>query len=154
MSLGPYTAIYLAAKYPDTIGEYGLFLSGCGNTWPEYGSWPAWGYGIFIFLRNSLLVAVPARVRDWIFKKVGIEVNESLYEDMRARSNYRLAYFVLGTLTEIGSSTANNEGWKVACEGVRARACGVAGVLEDGEEGSRVWVVSSEKATLKVGLSS
>ena len=49
MSLGAYTAIHLAAKYPDTIGEYGLFLSGCGHTWPEYGSWSAWVYGMFIF---------------------------------------------------------------------------------------------------------
>ena len=53
---------------------------------------------------------------------------------MRVRSNYRLEHSVKGALTEIGSSTANNEGWKVACEGARVRACGVAGALEDGEE--------------------
>jgi pimeloyl-ACP methyl ester carboxylesterase len=31
MSLGGYTSIYMAAKYPHLIGKGGLFLSGCGR---------------------------------------------------------------------------------------------------------------------------
>jgi pimeloyl-ACP methyl ester carboxylesterase len=32
MSLGGYTSIYMAAKYPHLIGKGGLFLSGCGRS--------------------------------------------------------------------------------------------------------------------------
>jgi pimeloyl-ACP methyl ester carboxylesterase len=39
MSLGGYTSIYLASKYPELIGERGLFVSGCGQGWPPAGGW-------------------------------------------------------------------------------------------------------------------
>ena len=61
---------------------------------------------------------------------------KDLIRTRKARSTHRLAQSVMKTLTEIGSTTVSNEGWKVACEGVGARACVIAGGLEDSEEGS------------------
>jgi pimeloyl-ACP methyl ester carboxylesterase len=138
MSLGAYVAIYMAGKTPEIIGENGMFLSGCGQSWPQHGSWTMWAYGLFPFLRNSILSGIPKASCNWIFKKAGLDVNERLYEDMKARSTYQLAQSVMEALTEVGSSAANTEGWKVACESVQARACVVAGILEDREEECRL----------------
>lgn len=49
MSLGGYTSIYLAQKYPQLIGDGGLFVSGIGQGWPKKGSWMSWVYGCVLF---------------------------------------------------------------------------------------------------------
>src|SRR5450756_1293621 len=50
LSLGGYTAIYTAQKYPNLIGTGGLFLSGCGRLFPRPESVLTWATGFALAL--------------------------------------------------------------------------------------------------------
>jgi pimeloyl-ACP methyl ester carboxylesterase len=50
MSLGGYVAIYMAQRYPDVIGQGGLFVSGCGRPWPQPSGVMMWASGLVMFL--------------------------------------------------------------------------------------------------------
>lgn len=137
MSLGGYIAIYMVSRYPDIVGDHGVFLTGCGQSWPRPGTWGIWAYGVFIFLRNWVLTGLPKGASEWVFKQAGMDMNDGLYSDMIAASTYQFSQTVMEALAIIGSSAGEVDGWKVASESVGVRACIIAGVLEDSEKDCR-----------------
>jgi pimeloyl-ACP methyl ester carboxylesterase len=62
MSLGGYTSIYLASKYPELIGEKGLFVSGCWQGWPPAGGWMSWAYGLVLFCSGWISTHLPPSI--------------------------------------------------------------------------------------------
>ncbi|KAG9236753.1 Alpha/Beta hydrolase protein [Amylocarpus encephaloides] len=130
MSLGGYTAIYLAQKHPELIGD--LFISGVGQSWPKPGTWTSSANASVMFLSSSGLTSLPKGVFDWISTKAGLSVHEGLYADMKARASYQLTLAVLSMLGEDG-----DENWNYRFERVGKRSVVVAGVLDDGEEACR-----------------
>jgi pimeloyl-ACP methyl ester carboxylesterase len=131
MSLGGYTATYLAQKYPDIVGAGGLFISGCGRSWPAPGSWMTWASGLVLFFTGWVSTHVPKSIWDWICRMAELEVTDALYADMKASSSYKLGQTVAEALSEDLDSEQN---WPAMCAKVRARTCIIAGLLDDGEK--------------------
>ena len=59
MSLGGYTAIYMAQKYPNLVRTGGLFLSGCGRPSPRPGGLLTWANGFALALAGWTLRCLP-----------------------------------------------------------------------------------------------
>jgi len=133
MSLGGYISIYLANKYPDVVGKGGLFVSGCGQTWPKPGSWRTWLNGFAMLLSSFVLTYLPRFLLMWMLTKSDLKVSEELLGDVRAGARYSLGRAVMEALAT-PSGAGGEDGWKPLYEGVNARTCIVAGVLEDSEK--------------------
>ncbi|KAH6678521.1 Alpha/Beta hydrolase protein [Halenospora varia] len=154
LSLGGYTAIYTAQKYPDIVGEGGLFVSGCAHTVGTAGSWKSWGLGCVMFFGNSFLFSLPKSAFDWFITKRGLQVNEDLYKAMTHGANYALSQAISGLLAE----GVNDEGkslWRSRFEKTQARTCIVAGGLEDPvpecmERGKQLRVSNLQSQAFKV----
>lgn len=125
LSLGGYTSIYLAQKYPGIVSE-GVFVTGCGHSWPSPNSVKSWGIAMLMFLFNAFIMSLPRQVFEWLAEKRGLKVNDDLYEAMKLGVNYRLARTISRTLGEEGGET-----WKERYEKVQARTCIVAGATHD-----------------------
>ncbi|KAH8665846.1 Alpha/Beta hydrolase protein [Tricladium varicosporioides] len=154
LSLGGYTAIYTAHKYPDIIGEGGLFVSGCAHTVGTTGSWKSWGLGCVMFFGNSFLFSLPKSAFDWFITKRGLQVNEDLYEAMAHGANYALSQAISGLLAD-GVNNEGNPLWQGRFENIQARTCIVAGGLEDPvtnctERGKQLRVSNPQSQAFKV----
>lgn len=130
LSLGGYVAIFLAQRYPDLIGDGGLFITGCGRPWSAPGSWMTWASGLVLFSSVWLLTHMSKVWFEWIYEKFGLRVRDELFEDMKATATYRLGQAVAENLSENAHTDRN---WKVASERTSARTCVVAGALDDSE---------------------
>lgn len=135
LSLGGYVAIFLAQKYPNIIGQDGLFVTGCGRPWPAPGSWMTWASGLVLFLSVWSLTHMSKTSFEWIYEKFGLRVEDELFEDMKATANYRLGQAVAENLSENAQTDRN---WKVISERTSARACVVTGALDDGEKDASI----------------
>lgn len=132
MSLGAYTSVYTAAKYPDVVGKGGLFLSGCGRVFPTPGSWGAWLNTVAGFLSALFLACLPEILLRWMLMKMGLQVNDELRGDMRAAA--RLGGQGIMEALSVASGPGGEDGWKAVFERVGVRTCVVAGVLDDKEK--------------------
>jgi len=132
MSLGAYTAIYMADRYPDIVGAGGLFVSGCGRVFPAPGSWGAWLNSVAGFLSTSLLTCLPEFLLRWMLTKMGLQVNDALRGDMIAAA--RSGGQGIMEALSVAPGPGGEDGWKAVFERVRARTCVVAGVRGDKEE--------------------
>ena len=132
MSLGGYTAIYTAQKYPNLVGTGGLFLSGCGRAFPRPGSFLTWATGFALALAGWTLRYLPNSLFQWVFNYSVVKVSEELLADLRAPSPYRLGQTVAKELAEGPDDSTRN--WKWLSERVAVRSCVVAGVLDDGKK--------------------
>ncbi|KAF4634043.1 hypothetical protein G7Y89_g4053 [Cudoniella acicularis] len=130
LSLGGYTAIYTAQKYPEIIGEGGLFVSGCAHTVFSPGSYKSWGLGCVMFLGNWVITGLPKSAFDWFVTKRGLQINVDLYEAMRKASNYPLGQAVSNTLGDEMDEEGKSV-WEGRFERTQARTCIVAGALDD-----------------------
>ncbi|KAF8867270.1 alpha/beta-hydrolase [Acephala macrosclerotiorum] len=136
MSLGGYTAIAMAQKYPNIIGEAGLFVSGCARPWPARDTFLGWGSGLMLFLTGWISTHLPRSWWLWICNKVGLKVVDELYLDMRAASSYRLGQAVVNNLAEDKSIKEKN--WEGLCELTTARTCIVAGANGDSVQDTEI----------------
>ncbi|PMD34601.1 alpha/beta-hydrolase [Hyaloscypha variabilis F] len=132
MSLGGYTAIYMAQKYPNLVGTGGLFLSGCGRPFPRPGSFLIWVNGFVLALAGWTLRYLPTPLFQWVCNRSGVKISEELLADLRAPSPYRLGQMVAKQLAEDPDDSTRN--WGGLSERVVARSCIVAGVLDDGKK--------------------
>jgi pimeloyl-ACP methyl ester carboxylesterase len=132
MSLGGYTAIYMAQKYPNLVGTGGLFLSGCGRPFPRPGSFLTWANGFALALAGWTLRYLPKSLLLWVCNRSGVKVSEELLADLRTPSPYRLGQTVAKELAEDPDDSTSN--WGGLSEMVAARSCVVAGVLDDGKK--------------------
>ena len=64
MSMGGYTAIYIAQKYPNIVGD--LFVSGVGQKWPAAGTWMCSTYSSIMFLSSWTLTNIPKSAFNWL----------------------------------------------------------------------------------------
>jgi hypothetical protein len=69
LSLGGYTAMYLARKYPSLIGDSGIFVTGCARRWPKPGSAAAWMFGFVLFLLARTVANLPTPLQACICRK-------------------------------------------------------------------------------------
>ncbi|CZR61107.1 uncharacterized protein PAC_11003 [Phialocephala subalpina] len=113
MSLGGYTAIFMAQKYPNIIGEAGLFVSGCARPWPARGTVLGWANGLMLFLSG------------WI----SLEIVDELYLDMQAAASYGLGQTLVNNLAE--DKSIKDKNWEGLCELTIVRTCIVAGAKGD-----------------------
>jgi pimeloyl-ACP methyl ester carboxylesterase len=132
MSLGAYTSIYMADKYPDIVGVGGLFVSGCGRVFPTPGSWGTWLNSVASFLSTSFLTCLPEFLLRWMLTKMGLQVNDELRGDMRAAA--RSGGQGIMEALSVAPGPGGEDGWKAVFERARARTCVVAGVLDDKEK--------------------
>jgi len=132
MSLGGYTAIYAAQKYPHVIGTGGLFLTGCGKPWSRPGSFMTWASGLVLSLTGWMLHYLPKSLFRWVCKKTGVQISDELLADMKVASPYRLGQTVARAVAEDPANPERN--WRGLSERVTARTCVVAGLLDDGEK--------------------
>jgi pimeloyl-ACP methyl ester carboxylesterase len=130
MSLGGYTAIYMAQKYPDRVG--GLFLSGCGRPFPRPGSFLTWVNGFGLALAGWTLRYLPKSLFQWVCNRSGMKISDELLADLRAPSPYRLGQTVVKELSE--DPDDNSKNWGGLSKRVAVRSCVVAGVLDDGKK--------------------
>jgi len=133
MSLGGYTAIYAAQKYPNIIGAGGLFVSGCEKTWGKVGSWRTWVYGLTMTFSAWLLTHLPNSISEWVQKKAGLKVSPELYKDMKAAATIRMGQIVMNALAE-DMDPSETRGWVGRFENTKMRTCIVAGILDDDEK--------------------
>ncbi|KAH6681436.1 Alpha/Beta hydrolase protein [Halenospora varia] len=131
MSLGGYTTIYLAQRYPEVIND--LFISGVSQSWPKPGTWMSSGYGSVLALSSWGTTRLPKGAFDWLSSKADLKVNQDLYEDMALRASYELGTTVSSYLGEDGE-----ENWKTRCERVKARTCVCTATLGDPIEGGKM----------------
>ncbi|KAE8453731.1 hypothetical protein EG329_009242 [Mollisiaceae sp. DMI_Dod_QoI] len=136
MSLGGYTAIFMAQKYPDIIGEAGLFVSGCARPWPARGTFTGWASGVMLFLSGWITTHVPKSWWLWICGKMGLEVVDELYLDMQYASGYRLGKILVDNLAEDKSRMEKN--WEGLCELTTVRTCMVAGASGDSVQDTEI----------------
>jgi pimeloyl-ACP methyl ester carboxylesterase len=129
MSIGGHVAILMAHKYPDTIGDAGLFLSGCAHVWPARGSLKAWIIRIMISLTCWISTCVPKSWWLWYTKKMDINIVDELYLDYTASVGYRLGAAVFDNMTE--DMTIKERNWGGLFELTTARTCIVAGAKRD-----------------------
>jgi pimeloyl-ACP methyl ester carboxylesterase len=153
LSLGGYTAIYMAQKYPDLVGTGGLFLSGCGRPFPRPGSFMTWVNGFALCLAGCALRYVPTALFLWVCNKAGLQISEELLADLRAPSPYHLGQTVAKELAEDPKDNTRN--WGGLSEKVAARSCVVAGVIDDGakdclERGKQLRKGNHESMAFKV----
>jgi len=132
MSLGGYTAIFTAQKYPNLVGGGGLFLSGCGRSWPRLGSFMTWANGLLLSLSGWILRYLPKPVFQWMCDKSGVQISNELLADMKVAITYRMGQNVASKLAEDPSDGDRN--WRGLSERVTARTCVVAGIVDDGEK--------------------
>jgi pimeloyl-ACP methyl ester carboxylesterase len=132
MSLGGYTAIYMAQKYPNLVETGGLFLSGCGRPFPRPGSFLTWANGFALALAGWTLKYLPKSLFQWVCNRSGVKVSEELLADLRAPSPYHLGQTVAKELAEDPDDSTSN--WGGLSERVAVRSCVVAGVLDDGKK--------------------
>jgi pimeloyl-ACP methyl ester carboxylesterase len=116
MSLGGYTAIYLAQKYSNLVGAGGLFLSSCGRSWPKPGSFMTCLSGLIMFLASWLLPHLPEIVLQWTV----LLVSDKLLGDVRTVTTYRLGQAVAEALSE--DKDSENKSWKKMSKGTHSRA--------------------------------
>jgi hypothetical protein len=69
MSMGSYTAIYIAQKYPEIVEN--LFLSGVGQSWPAAGTWMCSAYGPIMFLSSWTITNIPKSAFNWLWEEGG-----------------------------------------------------------------------------------
>jgi pimeloyl-ACP methyl ester carboxylesterase len=101
MSLGGYTAIWMAQKYPDLVGAGELFLSGCGRPWPRPGSFMTWANGLGLSLGGLILRYLPKSLFQWVCKKLGVQISHELLADMKVAATYRMGQTVAKALVKI-----------------------------------------------------
>ena len=133
MSLGGYTAIYAAQKYPNMIGEGGLFVSGCEKPWGKSGSWKTWSYGLAMTFSAWIFTHIPESWFGWVKAKTGLKVSEELYTDMKAAATIRMGQIVMNGIAE-DLDPAETRGWVGRFENTKTRTCIVAGILDDNEK--------------------
>ncbi|KAH8647076.1 Alpha/Beta hydrolase protein [Tricladium varicosporioides] len=131
MSLGGYTAIYLAQRYPEVVND--LFVSGVGQPWPKPGTWMSSVYGSILALSSWGTTRLSKRAFDWLSSKADMKVNQQLYEDMALRAGYELGATVSSYLGE-----DEEENWKTRCERVKSRTCVCTAALGDPIEGGKM----------------
>lgn len=130
LSLGGYTSIYLAQKYPSIVSDDGLFVTGCGHSWPRPGSWRSRAIGMLMFAFNWTIMSLPRPLFNWLAKRRQLQVNIELYDAMKIGANYKLAStlaYALGESIELGGRGT----WKERYESTQARTCIVAGAVDD-----------------------
>lgn len=133
MSLGGNVAIYLAHKYPDIIGDGGMFVSGCERSWGGPQSWYNWGAGLFMFSSTWLFMRLPTSLFKWISDKSGMRTSEASKADMKAATTYKLGKIIAQNLGENFEFKGRGD-WKDQFEGVKARTCIVAATMNDKED--------------------
>lgn len=154
LSLGGYTSIYVAQKYPDIIAEEGLFVTGCGHSWPGPGTWKSWAVGLLMFVFNWIIMVLPRPMFNWLARRRDLKVNDDLYEAMKLGASYKLANTIADSLGE--ESEGHGRGnWKERYERTQARTCIVAGAVDDflkacAERGDQLRKGSSQSRSFKV----
>jgi pimeloyl-ACP methyl ester carboxylesterase len=128
LSLGGYTSIYMAPKYPGIVSEEGMFVTGCGHSWPRPSSAKSWGIGMLMFLFNFFIMSLPRPVFDWLARRRDLKVNDDLYEAMKLGASYQLARTIAQSL---GEEPHDGKTWKKRYERTQARTCIVAGAMHD-----------------------
>lgn len=129
MSLGGYTSLFVAQKYPTIIGEAGLFVSGCVRPWPARGTFMGWASGLTLFLVGWISTHLPKSWFVWLCTKMGLQFGDELYLDMKSAASYHLGQVLVDNLAEDKSIKEKN--WDGLCELTKARTCLVAGASED-----------------------
>jgi len=154
LSLGGYTSIYIAQKYPGIIADQGLFVTGCGHSWPRPGSWKSWAVACLMFVFNWIIMAFPRPVFEWLAKRRELEVNDGLYEAMKLGANFNLPYTIADSLGE-ESELQGKGNWKERYERTQARTCIVAGAVDDfvkacAERGNQLRKGNSQSRSFKI----
>lgn len=136
MSLGGYTAIFLASRYPDLVED--VFVSGCQQLWG--GPWSAWLMGSVMAFGVGITLAMPRSWFMWVCAQAGMSVSDELWQDMVDGYRYNLG-------TVIGQSLGSDfprEMW----ERNRART-----LLVVGSEEYRAADVKEAEACMRKGNS-
>lgn len=120
LSLGGYSALYLAAKYPNLIDN--VFATGCGQRW-DGKPWRAWLTGYLLSINVLVMMWMPDSSFECLCRYFGLAVPEGLREDMSAASGFKLGTELAKSLLEDFTADV----W----EGVKARTLLVAGALDD-----------------------
>ena len=128
MSLGGYTAIFTAQKYPDIIGD--VFVSGCEKTWSNKGSWKNWTEGLTLTFFAWTFTHLPKTWRNWVIAKSGLQASEELVADMKAVATVRMGQIYVTAMAE-DLDPEEKSGWVGRFEATKARTCIVAATLDD-----------------------
>lgn len=100
LSLGGYTALELASRYPDLV--HVVFVSGCHVSWG--GPWKAWLLGHVMAL--SVWGTVGLLPKSWLVcwaESRGLHLSDALYEDMVACCRYGLGVRVAQSIGEVAA---------------------------------------------------
>jgi pimeloyl-ACP methyl ester carboxylesterase len=125
LSLGGYTALNLASRYPDLVDA--VFVSGCHHSWG--GPWEAWFMGHVMAMSILGMVGLlPKRWLVYLAESRNLHISDALYEDMVACCRYDLGVRVAKSISEDAPPAILNR--------VRARTAMVVG-------GNEFWAVEA-----------
>lgn len=152
LSLGGYTAIFTAHKYPDIIGD--VFVSGCEKTWSNKGSWKNWTEGLTLTFFAWTFTHLPKTWRNWVIAKSGLQASEELVTDMKAVATIRMGQIYVTAMAE-DLDPEEKRGWVGRFEATKARTCIVAATLDDSvkaclERGEQLKKANPESRAFKV----